>query len=183
MKATPILIATAALLLVQAFPVTPQEASKKGTNGQGAKAAAAGNDEPARTPELRRPGFLFLELGTRRIDDYIAFFQSVAQFRLTRREGRYAEMNSELAELLLIDPELLPVGHPFHEKLNGNSQGLGVEIGLVVADLDQTYAAAIKHKDKGWKISTGIMHRPWGVRDFRVLSPDGYYLRFTEPPK
>jgi hypothetical protein len=46
--------------------------------------------------------------------------------------------------------------------------------------LDKTYAAAVKQK--GWPISTGIVRRPWGVRDFRVLSPDGYYLRFTEGP-
>ena len=50
----------------------------------------------------------------------------------------------------------------------------------MVADLDKAYAAALKFKDKGWPISTGIVRRPWGVRDFRVLAPDGYYLRFTE---
>jgi hypothetical protein len=51
----------------------------------------------------------------------------------------------------------------------------------VVADLDRAYAAAQKHK--GFPISTGIVRRPWGVRDFRVLAPEGYYLRFTEGPK
>lgn len=100
---------------------------------------------------------------------------------MTRKQGRYAEMHSELAELLLLDPNELPRGHPFHGKLTGTGQGLGVEIGLVVADLDKAFAAARKHE--GWRISSGIALRPWGVRDFRVLSPDGYYLRFTEPPK
>jgi hypothetical protein len=133
-----------------------------------------------KAPALRKPGFLFLELGTRRIDDYIAFFESVAHYRLVRREARYAELETERAQLLLIHPDELPKGHPFHGKLTGSGHGLGVEIGLVVADLDQTYAAAVKQKD--WRISTGIALRPWGVRDFRVLSPDGFYLRFTEPP-
>jgi catechol 2,3-dioxygenase-like lactoylglutathione lyase family enzyme len=172
MKPAPILVVTAVWLLARGFSAAPQEAAKPGPGEKGAQAAP---------PELRRPGFLFLELGTRHLDDYIAFFQSVAGFRLTRREGRYAELNSEVGELLLIDPELLPAGHPFHGKLTGNGQGLGVEIGLVVADLDKAYAAATIHQ--GWKISTGIVRRPWGVRDFRVLSPDGYYLRFTEPPR
>ena len=93
----------------------------------------------------------------------------------------YAEMHSDLAELLLIHPDELPKGHPFHGKLVGSGQGLGVEIGLVVADLDKTYAAALKHKD--WRIASGIALRPWGERDFRVLSPDGYYVRFTEALK
>ena len=63
---------------------------------------------------------------------------------------------------------------------SGKFGGLGIEIGIVVADLDKAYAAALKFKDKGWPISTGIVRRPWGARDFRVLAPDGYYLRFTE---
>jgi lactoylglutathione lyase len=82
---------------------------------------------------------------------------------------------------LLIDPEELPRGHPFHAKLTGSGQGLGVEIGLVVGDLDKAYAAAVQCK--GRSISTGIARRPWGVRDFRVLTPDGYYVRVTEGPK
>jgi hypothetical protein len=58
-----------------------------------------------------------------------------------------------------------------------------VEIGLVVPDLDAAYANALKFKEQGFKVSAGIGLRPWGVRDFRILTPDGYYLRFTEPPK
>jgi hypothetical protein len=79
---------------------------------------------------------------------------------------------------LLIDPKILPKGHPFYDPPRGGRRGYSVEVGLVVADLDQTFAAAGKFKD--WKISSGIAKRPWGVRDLRVLSPDGYYLRFTE---
>jgi catechol 2,3-dioxygenase-like lactoylglutathione lyase family enzyme len=122
-----------------------------------------------------------VELGTPRVAEYIAFFEDVAGFRVIHKEARYAELNSGLGELLLIDPQELPRGHPFHARLTGSGQGLGVEIGLVVADLDRAYAAALKHK--GFPISTGIVRRPWGVRDFRVLAPDGYYLRFTEGPK
>jgi hypothetical protein len=161
MKASTIVIVTF-LLLAGVVRVLPQETARP-------------------VPELWRPGFVFLELGTTRIDDYITYFESVAGFRLAERQGRFATLNTDLAQLMLIDPGLLPPGHPFHAKLTGNGQGLGVEIGLVVADVDKTFAAATKHE--GWKISTGIMRRPWGVRDFRVLAPDGYYLRFTEPPK
>jgi hypothetical protein len=145
------------------------------------KVADAGNGDTARRPPLRRPGFLFLELGTAKIDDYIDFFRDVAEFQLLRREGRYAELETERGELLLIDPAMLPEGHPFHGKITGTGQGLGVEIGVVVADLDKAHAAAARHP--AWKISSGIVLRPWGVRDFRVLAPDGYYVRFTEPPR
>jgi hypothetical protein len=27
----------------------------------------------------------------------------------------------------------------------------------------------------------GLTSRPWGLRDFRLVDPDGYYWRVTEP--
>jgi lactoylglutathione lyase len=114
------------------------------------------------------------------VEDYVSFFESVAGFKVMSRRQGYVETGSDLAELTFIDPKFWSNGHPFHDKLNGSGQGLGIEIGIVVADLDKSYAAALKFQDKGWPISTGIVLRPWGVRDFRVLAPDGYYFRFTE---
>lgn len=31
----------------------------------------------------------------------------------------------------------------------------------------------------GWPIEEDITLRPWGLKDFLALDPDGYYLRFT----
>ena len=164
-----ILIFTALLLCALVLPAFSEDVPKKDTDG----ANAAAN-----TPALRRPGFIFLELETRKIDDYVAFFKEVMDFKVTERKGQFVSMRTNLAELLLVDPEMIPAGHPFHNKLTGSGQGLGVEMGFVVADVDKAYAAAVKHE--GFKISSAIALRPWGVRDFRVLSPDGYYFRFTE---
>ena len=160
MKPTRNLIVVAAVLLAAALPAATEETAKK--------------------RELRQPGFIFLELGTQHVADYVNYFRTVVGFELIHQEQGYAELESNRAQLLLMDPRGWPKGHPFYEKTTGSGQGLGVEIGLVVADLDKSYAAAVKQK--GWPISTGIVRRPWGVRDFRVLSPDGYYLRFTEGP-
>jgi lactoylglutathione lyase len=41
-----------------------------------------------------------------------------------------------------------------------------------VAERDQITAA-------GWPITEDLRDRPWGLRDFRVLDPAGYYLRIT----
>lgn len=131
--------------------------------------------------ELRQPGFLFLELETQHLDEYETFFQAVMGFQTTYRQGRFLTMETARGQLLLLHPDELPAGHPFHGKYKGSDQGQGVEIGLVVADLDHAFAEASKHK--AWRISSGIARRPWGVRDFRILAPDGYYLRFTEGPK
>ena len=142
---------------------------------------AAEPPKPAESaPSLRKPGFVFMELATQRVEDYTDFFGSVADFKVTFRKPGYVQASSALAELTFIDPKHWGPGHPFHGKVTGNGMGVGIEIGIVVADLDKAYAAALKFKDKGWPVSTGIVMRPWGVRDFRVVAPDGYYLRFTE---
>lgn len=157
------------LFLAAAYLSRAEESSKEKP-----ESAASG-------PSLRKPGFVFMELATTRPEAYLAYFESVAGFKAVRQELGYIQARSEHAELTFLDPtKIWAKGHPFSGKLNGTGQGLGIEIGIVVADLDKAYAAASALKDKGWPISTGIVLRPWGVRDFRVLAPEGYYFRFTE---
>ena len=52
----------------------------------------------------------------------------------------------------------------------------GVEI---VLEVDYLHAERDRLRLAGWPIEEDIMRRPWGLQDFRVLDPDGYYLRFT----
>jgi lactoylglutathione lyase len=33
----------------------------------------------------------------------------------------------------------------------------------------------------GYPLAAPMQDRPWGLRDFRVADPDGYYLRITTP--
>jgi len=53
----------------------------------------------------------------------------------------------------------------------------GVELVLEVDDLEQ-------ERDRvgraGWPVTEDIARRPWGLRDFRLVDPSGYYLRITE---
>jgi lactoylglutathione lyase len=52
----------------------------------------------------------------------------------------------------------------------------GVELVLEVDDIgaerDRVVAA-------GWPLDEDLQHRSWGLTDFRILDPDGYYLRIT----
>lgn len=52
----------------------------------------------------------------------------------------------------------------------------GVELVLEVADLD---AAHSRVRDSHWPFDADLADQPWGLRDFRVLDPDGYYWRVT----
>lgn len=53
----------------------------------------------------------------------------------------------------------------------------GVEVVLevddVTAERDRVVAA-------GWPLVVDLQDRPWGLRDFRLLDPSGYYLRITD---
>ncbi|WP_245517729.1 VOC family protein [Rhizobium leguminosarum] len=53
--------------------------------------------------------------------------------------------------------------------------GLGVEIVLKVADVEGAYRTA---KKSGWPVSD-LALQPWGLRYFRLVDPDGYYVGVT----
>jgi predicted enzyme related to lactoylglutathione lyase len=52
----------------------------------------------------------------------------------------------------------------------------GVELVLEVDDLDAERARVTA---TGCALDEDLMIRPWGLRDFRVLDPSGYYWRIT----
>jgi lactoylglutathione lyase len=52
----------------------------------------------------------------------------------------------------------------------------GVEIVIEVDDLVAERDAIVT---AGQALDEDIVERPWGLADFRVLDPDGYYIRFT----
>jgi hypothetical protein len=168
---------TATGLLLLASSHAPAEDSAKPASESKSAPATSTSDKPS----LRKPGFVFMELSTTRGEDYLSYFESVAGFKEVSRKGPgYIQAQSDHAELTFLAPSVWSQGHVFSGKLSGSGYGLAIEIGIVVADLDKAYAAALKFKDNGFPISTGIVHRPWGVRDFRVQATEGYYFRFTE---
>ena len=50
---------------------------------------------------------------------------------------------------------------------------------LEVADLDAERAHIVA---SGWPLDADPTLQPWGLRDFRVCDPDGYYWRLTAEP-
>jgi len=69
-----------------------------------------------------------------------------------------------------------------HESLAGGPppgpRGLGLDIRIMVSDVDTIYARA---KAGGAQIVRDIGDRSYGLRDFRLLDPDGFRLRFASP--
>ena len=139
-------------------------------------------DSPtAKGDRLRRPGFLFLELDCYDIEGAIAFFREVAGYEINRNDGDFVILRSERGELLLNRRGPAPKANAAGAQPIPKVQGPRIEIGLVVDDLDKAFAAA--QKQPGWTIADRIARQTWGVRDFRVFSPERYYLRITEGPR
>jgi catechol 2,3-dioxygenase-like lactoylglutathione lyase family enzyme len=55
----------------------------------------------------------------------------------------------------------------------------GTEIVLEVDDIEAELA---RIRTTGWPIASDLQTQPWGLRDFRLHDPDGYYLRLTSRP-
>lgn len=64
-----------------------------------------------------------------------------------------------------------PPGQP------GRRPPQGVEIVLEVDDIAGQRAQVA---EAGWPIKEDLTARPWGLCDFRILDPNGYYLRITD---
>jgi uncharacterized glyoxalase superfamily protein PhnB len=73
----------------------------------------------------------------------------------------------------------LPAAAPgpgFSQERLAGDRGAGVEIVLEVEDLDEAFARA---QGTGQPIAEPPRLQPWGLRDFRLADPDGYYIRVT----
>ena len=71
----------------------------------------------------------------------------------------------------------LPRNHYFNPELQSARRGLGAEIVLEVDDVKASFEK-VQAADAECIVSP-LTRRPWGATDFRVVDPDGYYLRIT----
>ena len=60
-----------------------------------------------------------------------------------------------------------------HERRPPTGVELVLEVDDVVAEFDHVCS-------QEWPLEGDLLVRPWGLRDFRILDPSGYYLRITE---
>ena len=70
-------------------------------------------------------------------------------------------------------------GGYFGREIAARRRGLVVEVVIEVDDVDGCHerVAAFGHP-----ILEPLRKRPWGLRDFGISDPDGYYLRVTSRP-
>ena len=123
---------------------------------------------------------LRIELFVDDLDTSIGFYAALG-FAVERREHDYASLRWGDAVIGLGPVAQLPhtaAGPGFTQDRLAASRGAGVEIVLEVDDLETALAAV---RAAGHTLAEPPQDRPWGLRDFRLIDPDGYYLRITTP--
>ena len=118
------------------------------------------------------PTSLRLEIFPADLNATVRFYVDLLGFALVT--DRRADALPYLAverDAVRIGAVVVPGGSPAHRRLP-----TGVEI---VLEVDYLHAERDRIRLAGWPIEEDILRRPWGLQDFRVLDPDGYYLRFT----
>ena len=121
---------------------------------------------------------LRLELFVEDMDAAIDFYTRVVGFELVRNEPDYYASLCNGNVILGLGPvsKLPAQGGYFTRDITDQRRGLGVEIVLEVDDVDAWHRRVLA---SGRPVFEPLQERPWGLRDFRIVDPDGYYLRIT----
>jgi catechol 2,3-dioxygenase-like lactoylglutathione lyase family enzyme len=107
------------------------------------------------------------------------FYTSVLGFSITRqKDDGFTELRRGSATLALNSTTILKPDHPARAAPNERS-ARGVEIVLIADDLHEVYQRVLANE---WPLSTPMTDQPWGMTDFRLIDPDGCYIRVTARP-
>jgi lactoylglutathione lyase len=124
-----------------------------------------------------------VELFVGDLDASVAFYTETLGFVVERRDAGYVSLRRGDVVLGLGPVAGLPEhgdGPGFsRDRLARAPRGLGVEIVLELAGRAEVAAL---HERCLAVVAEPLRERPWGLADFRLADPDGYYLRVTHRP-
>lgn len=137
-------------------------------------ASVAGEDQTNTKPQEMS---LRLELFVTDLETSTDFYTKVLGFERLKGQGDYAPVRCGQVVIGLGRAAGLPKNHFFNPEVQKARRGLGTEIVLEVDDVQGFFQ---KVKASGYQgILSSLRKRPWGLTDFRIADPDGYYLRIT----
>jgi catechol 2,3-dioxygenase-like lactoylglutathione lyase family enzyme len=108
---------------------------------------------------------LILEVMVHDIEASLGVYTALG-FKVERRDGGFAELSWDDRRLFLDQRADLP-------SLEGAARG---NVRIMTADVDELWARV---QSLGLSVERPIADRYYGLRDFTVLDPDGFGLRFA----
>ncbi|RMZ86010.1 hypothetical protein DV737_g181, partial [Chaetothyriales sp. CBS 132003] len=115
------------------------------------------------------PASLRIELFPSNIKDFKAFYIDVLQFKLRQDDGAYVFINRDDIYIGAVE---VANNDSVAEKEKYRRPERGVEI---VFEVDDLVAERDRIVAAGMKLAADIEKQPWGLEDFRLVDPDGYY--------
>ncbi|MBW2936765.1 VOC family protein [Aureisphaera sp. CAU 1614] len=118
-----------------------------------------------------------LELFTSNIEQTVNFYKNVLGFKSLKSSiSTYQPIQNGQVVLGIGLIENLGNDHYFNPNQIDIQYGFGVEIVLEVEDIKFIYN---KVKMADIEIESELKKQPWGLTDFRLVDPNGYYIRVT----
>lgn len=117
-----------------------------------------------------------IELFVKDIKKSLEFYKTLFDFKIIKENEDYIGMESGEVRLSINTISSLPEDHYYMPEIKNQRLGVGAEIIFIVDNLDSVYDLA---KSK-YSIKEEIKIQSWGSKDFRIIDPDGYYIRITE---
>jgi catechol 2,3-dioxygenase-like lactoylglutathione lyase family enzyme len=125
-------------------------------------------------------GYISLEIYVRDVSMTVNFLVEIFGFEIEYQQEDFANIWLGRTRLILNELKLPEFTSPNPVLNDGaiNHLGSGSEIVISVENLEEIYD---KVQNSIAKEVGQIKQQKWGLRDFRFLLPDGYYIRVTEP--
>ncbi|MDA2140345.1 VOC family protein [Bacillus cereus group sp. Bc256] len=116
-----------------------------------------------------------LELFVEDLQRSIRFYEEILTLVFSKKNTTGAMIKLGDFSLLLTPDYILNENH--YLKTDGlNPKGKGVEIIIVFDHIEQIYQHVL---EKNYPVESNLKMQSWGMKDFRIVDLDGYYLRLT----
>lgn len=117
------------------------------------------------------------ELFVRKLSASIVFYRCLFGKGCADYDEKRAVFKDEGGGALLLTDESVLGGNHYFAAMAESRKGKGVELILPVNDVELVFNKI--HRIYPECIESEITAQPWGEIDFRVVDPDGYYVRVT----
>ena len=127
-------------------------------------------------------GAVICELYVSDIESTVQMLAEVMPIEALRGEANFCLLRAGDSRLLLnsMTPEHFSESNPIRSLSPGAKRGAGIEIVLEVSNVEESFERA-SLDDSGWLIVEGLRKQSWGLIDFRMTHPDGFYFRISQP--
>jgi len=112
---------------------------------------------------------------------YKIFGFKVAWEEAPKGMNGYLVMKREESVLCFFCGNEQVTNHPYFKKFDPNTKrGFGVEFSIPVDGIEKYWQEVSRQLDAK-HIMQPLRLQPWGIKDFRIEDPFGYYFRVNEP--